>query len=382
MQFLSVTWLAWMTGTVSAYWIAPREWRDLTLVGISLAFLAVHSPESAALLTAFAGAVYYLSNRPGLGSARAISVSAFVVAVLTYYKLRAADGGQDFFSSVAIPLGLSYYSFRCVHYVIEKYKGTLDDHGFREFISYLFFLPTLVVGPIHRFGQFHHDLRYKRWDGRLIAEGLERILYGYAKIAFLGNYLVSGKFAGYIASLDGTNPALVYYLEIVRNGLNLYFQFAGFSDIAIGFSLLLGYRIIENFNWPFIQKNISDFWRCWHISLTSWCRDYIYTVVMSVTRMPYLAVLATLIVIGMWHEVSPRYLLWGIYHGVGVVTWQLFQKAKAHLPEINNVVARRAVDGVSILATVHFVWFSFVLISQPSFAAALSIYHTVLFSWW
>jgi alginate O-acetyltransferase complex protein AlgI len=268
-----------------------------------------------------------------------------------------------------------------MHYALERYKGTLDKHGFKEFLGYLFFLPTIVIGPINRFGPFLRDVRRQRWDGSLMSEGLERILYGYVKITVLGNFLVASQLGGWIETLRPDHPVLGEYLGVVRYGLNSYLQFAGFSDVAIGFALLLGYRVIENFDWPYLRTNISAFWRSWHISLTSWCRDYVYGSVFAVSRSPALGALATLVVVGLWHEISVRYLLWGVYHGVGLIVWQRFQDLKRYLPTVTHPLGRRAIDGLSILLTVHFVWFSFVLVSQPTLAMAWQVYRTILF-WW
>lgn len=381
MNFLTLTWLSWMAGTVSVYWLLPAKWRDRGLMAISLAFMAVYSLESTVILVTFTGAIYYLADRPTLSTRRLVAIGGAVITVLVYYKIRISNAPEGFFADVAIPLGLSYYSFRLLHYLLEKYKGALPAHNFEQFASYLLYLPTIVVGPIHRFAPFLRDQQRREWDGRLISQGLERILYGYVKIAVLGNYLVSSELARFIAGIDPSNVALRLYLEIVQNGLNLYFQFSGFSDIAIGFGLLLGYRVMENFNWPYLQKNISDFWRCWHISLTSWCREYVYVIVFSVTRNPYLAAIATLLVIGLWHDISLQYLLWGAYHGVGIVIWQLFQRAKPWLPRPERPVSRKIVDGISIAATVHFVWFGFVLVWQPNLVSALGVYRRVLFFW-
>ena len=157
---------------------------------------------------------------------------------------------------------------------------------------------------------------------------MERILYGYVKITLLGNLLVNGWFAQWIAAIAESHVRFKIYLSVVRNGLDVYFQFSGYSDIAIGFALLLGYRVIENFNWPYLQPNISRFWQSWHISLSRWCRDYVYAVVLSSSRSPALAALSTMLVIGLWHAISLNYFFWGLYHAFGIIAWQRFQKLK------------------------------------------------------
>ena len=382
MNFLSFDWFAWMAGAVAVYWLLPPSWRDRGLAFMTLGFLAFYAPASAIYLILFTLASYYFTRVDPVPGWRVGGVAALIVVVLVHYKLRVAADSGDVVDDVLIPLGLSYYSFRCLHYLIERWRGGLPRHDLGDLVCYLFFLPTIVVGPIHRFEPFRRDLHRKRWDASMLSEGMERILYGYVKIAVLGNFLVSAKIAGWIVALGPEHVALATYLDMVRRGLNIYFQFSGFSDIAIGFALMLGYRVMENFNWPYLQTNISAFWRSWHISLSSWCRDYIYTVVLSFTRSPALGALATLLVIGLWHELSFRYLAWGAWHAAGLIVWQQFQRIKPMLPTIGHPLARGAVHALSLLLTVHFVWFSFVLVSQPDFAAAGRVYATILFSWW
>jgi alginate O-acetyltransferase complex protein AlgI len=304
-----------------------------------------------------------------------------IVGLLAWFKARLAADISGNVLGVAIPLGLSYYALRCIHYLVERYKVSLPPHDFVDFVSYLFFLPTLIAGPIHRFADFVRDQRRMRWDSEKFSVGLERILYGYVKITFLANYLVSNRLAHYVADLGDDRVSLAAYLTMLQQGLNGYLQFAGYSDIAIGCGLLLGYRVMENFRWPLLQKNISDFWKAWHISLSSWCREYVYMLVVSFTRRPALAVLATMLVIGLWHEASLRYVVWGAYNGLGIVVWQRFQSAKARLPEWPFLQAqgfRLTAHALAVLVTFHFVMFGFVLVLQPTIAAAIDFYRTML----
>ncbi len=383
MHFLSVTWLTWMMATVSLYWLTPLAWRFRLLVAITAVFLLVYAPLSAAILTALTIFTYVLSRTPSLSGYRTLAIGSVIIAIVGFYKVQVSGNSiHSVFEQGLIPLGLSYYSFRCLHYLLERYKGAFHSATFEEFLSYLFFLPTIVVGPIHRFGQFQQDYHRTRWDAELLSEGMERILYGYVKIAFLGNFLVNARFGNYIQGIDSQQVVLIAYLEMVRGGFSLYFQFSGFADIAIGFSRLLGFRVMENFNWPYLQKNISDYWRCWHISLTSWCRDYVYTSVVSLTRSPALGAIATLLVIGLWHEISLRYLAWGLYHGLGIVFWQQFQRVKTFLPKIQGTVTRKLVDATSILITVHFVWFGLIIARQPDFTSVLEVWSILLTGWW
>lgn len=384
MHFLSFEWLAWLCGTVAAYWLIPARWRRYSLVVITLSFLSIHALKSAACLSLFAILAYYSGSRQGPSFGYRIAAAALtIVGILIYYKVSVDVASGDQLQEVLIPLGLSYYSFRCIHYLFERYRGTLPKHSFGDFLSYLFFIPTIVVGPIHRFGPFWRDLYQQRWSSTMLSEGMERILYGYVKIAVLGNYLVSEKMGQFIGDLDPARAPLISYLEIVRGGLNLYLQFSGFADVAIGFALLLGYRVIENFDWPYLRKNIAELWRCWHISLTSWCRDYIYFPMLGLTRNPYLATISSFVVIGLWHEISLRYLVWALYNASCVLIWQQLQrfKRKLKVPRVKNRYGRWVLDGLSIILTVHVFWFGIAMVREPDLSAALRMSRTVLFFW-
>jgi len=381
MSVLSIQWVFWLFATVVVYWILPARFRDPWLAGVSFAFLAFVSPLSATVLSFFVGFTYFTTTKFQVTGPRIAAVSAVIVAVLIYFKLRLTLTFDDFLIGVAIPLGISYYAFRCLHYLIEKYKGQLPAHSFQEFFSYLFFLPTFMTGPIHRFQAFHRDFRRKRWDDRNLSEGLERILYGYVKVTVLANALCGQMFAWYIAQLDPQSTFWVSYLTMLKIGFTGYFLFAGYSDIAIGFALLLGYRVMENFNWPLIRKNVSEFWKSWHISLSSWCREYIYMVVISVTRRPAVAAVVSMLVLGLWHEFSFRYVAWGIYHGLGIAIWQMWQQRKHFVPRLEGPVAQMAYDGLAVCTTFHFVMLGFVIPIQDSFSDTLSIYRNIFLFW-
>lgn len=385
MHFVSPVWFLWLASTVATYWIVPHTWRDIWLVLVSLAFLAVHAPESALLLVIMALVTFWCGKRGGRqrGYPIALAVGA-ILGVLIYYKVTARISPEDLLHDGLIPMGLSYYSFRCLHYLFERFRGTLPSHSFREFLSYLVFLPTLVVGPIHRFTPFLDDHHAKRWCSDMLSEGMERILYGYVKVAVLANFLFSTQLTRLIEAIDPQATTCIAYLTMIQSAMLLYWQFGGFSDIAIGFALLLGYRVMENFHHPYGQRNIGDFWRSWHISLTSWCRDYVYLPTLGLSRNPYIANVTTFLVIGLWHEVSVRFVVWALYHAMGVIIWREFQRLKRRLglPKLPHGACAMIGRVASILLTFHFVAFGFSIARQPTLAATLEAVHTLFLFWW
>ena len=176
------------------------------------------------------------------------------------------------------------------------------------------------MGPVQRFTDFEREARRCRFDTQRLSAGFERLLFGYAKVVLLADYLIGRKLSLFVNTLDP--GGLRTYMESLEYGLTLYFKFAGYSDVAIGFGLLLGMRLPENFNHPFFARNIADFWRRWHISVSVWCRDHVSFMLYACTRSAGLSTLVAMLVLGLWHECSVRYLIWGAYHGCGILIWQ------------------------------------------------------------
>jgi alginate O-acetyltransferase complex protein AlgI len=386
MTVTSLGWLAFMFAVVGVYWLLAARYRPIFLAAVSAGLLFYADPASLALLTLFCATTYALSQLQSLKKLW-LSLSIFgVFSVVAFYKLQIAESPLDAFQDVAIPLGLSYYAFRVVHYLLEKYRGGLPTHTFKDYLSYLFFAPTILVGPIHRFQAFHHSHHNIRWNAAELSESIERMLIGYFKIVVIGNFLFSTYLAGLIGNIDPTHESLILYLEAVRGSLHLYFLFSGYSDVAIGFALMLGYRVMENFNNPFLKTNISEFWRSWHISLTSWSRDYIYMTAVGITRNPYFATLCSLLFIGIWHELSLRYVIWGLYHGIGIIFVNKLQKL------VRNHRRKRGikytppdsglVKALKIFATANYFFFGYVIISQDRLSDALQVYSKIFFQWW
>jgi alginate O-acetyltransferase complex protein AlgI len=381
-QFLSVTWVAWLLGTVAVYWLLPMGARRWFLVAITGAFLAIHSPASLALLTLFVALLALATRAEKPGAAASLVTAVVMLGILVFFKLRVVAGAEGLVGDTLIPLGLSYYTFRCLHFLFDRYRGTVARTPLPDLLAYLFFLPTIVVGPIHRAPAFLNDRRDLRWSADLLSEGIERIVGGYFKIAVLGNFLVTAKLGEVLQSIDPAHTFVLQYARMVRTGLNLYLQFSGFSDVAIGFALLLGYRVIENFRWPYLSVNIAEFWRRWHISLTSWSRDYVYMPLLGVTRNPYAATVASFLMIGLWHELSLRYVFWALYHAGGVLAWQSWQRIKRRRKWIARTrVTKALARGLAVLATVHFVWLGFALVRESDVGSALAVLENLLLPW-
>jgi alginate O-acetyltransferase complex protein AlgI len=232
---------------------------------------------------------------------------------------------------IAVPLGISYFTFKLLHYAVEAGRGNIVDRSPTRFLAWVFLYPIFTAGPIERYDHFLRNCE-DRWNGPLAAEGLHRIAHGLIKRFVLVEYV--------ILPLHGslTTPVLLASLAEVGTPrvwgyciltfLHAYLDFSALSDIAIGASRLFGIRIMENFEWPILARNIGDFWKRWHMTLAGWCQAYVYLPMIGLTRKPYVAVYATFLAMGLWHAASLHWVGWGLYHATGVSTYLTWSRIK------------------------------------------------------
>lgn len=256
-----------------------------------------------------------------------------------------------------LPVGISYLTFRLIHYLVETYRGTLPENSFKDLALYVLFFPTFLAGPVERFQQFQpQTANPKQLDMEDVNYGLFRIATG-----MIRKFIIADNMGRWIlpvlmepAAYSGVTVLVCVYGLIIR----IYMDFAGYTDMAIGISRLFGYHIVENFNKPLLQKNIALYWRNWHISVYSWIRDYFFFPFFgyraSMLRV-YVGMFLTLLFFMIWHEASPGYFIGGCYHGAGIVIWQLFQEYKYKNKGLRKFMMQPAVGYVSIFLTFNFV---------------------------
>jgi alginate O-acetyltransferase complex protein AlgI len=346
-------------------WTLPKQYVLLSQIVITGLFILYQSPISFAILSTVTFGNYYLLHKAALQKPIkvAISLTILIVMIVSVKLLFTIHHNW------IIPLGMSYYIFRNIHYTIESYTGRIQNEGLLFYLAYNFFLPVLVIGPINRYPEFVRDWQRRRMNNEYFSLGLQRILYGISKIMILGNYLLSAKLPAIAANMPESKLWLKTYLEMVSMVLNAYFQFAGYSDIAIGISLLLGFRVMENFNFPFLSSNMQEFWSKYHISLSAFCRDYIYTPIASYFRKPLLGIVITMIIIGLWHEITLQFLIWGLLQAFGIYLASLFKNIPGSL--VNRNLGRVFVFNYFCLTCV--------VIDYPSLAKSLEVYKTLFF---
>ncbi|MEO1091862.1 MAG: MBOAT family O-acyltransferase [Pseudomonadota bacterium] len=368
---------------VGVFWLAPRHLRPEALALVTFGFLALADPTSLAILVAMTMVTAYASGGGRQNQAvPTIAATALIALTLVAFKLGEARVDNGGMMMLLLPLGISFYTFRCLHVVIETHLAIQEPPTLRELVGYLFFMPTIVAGPIHRLPDY---LRDRRRAGPLssadASQGLTRIVYGYTKIVLIANFVLDLRIAPWLAERFADNPPLAAYAECLHSAFFLYLFFSGYSDIAIGFALLMGYRVIENFNNPFMKASVSGFWRSWHISLSSWIREYVFAGVLAITRRRWVGVIASMVTIGLWHQLTVNWLLWGLYHAMGLLVRNYWL---AHFPAdryIRTVWHERIYNVICWFITFNFVILSFSIAKEGSPADALDTLGTILF-WW
>lgn len=223
---------------------------------------------------------------------------------------------------VHLPLGISFFTFQAMSYVIDVYrKEVTAQKNIYSLALYISLFPQLIAGPIVRYKDVADQIFYREHSVDLFANGVRRFIYGLSKKVLIANAL--GQVADQIFALTGSDLTMpLAWIGILAYSLQIYFDFSGYSDMAIGLGMMFGFKFLENFNYPYIAKSIQDFWRRWHISLSTWFRDYVYISLGGNRVSPartYFNLLAVFTLTGFWHGASWNFLVWGLFHGFFII---------------------------------------------------------------
>jgi len=341
-----------LLGSVIVFWTLPLRARFWFLALVSIAYLAtmsprdvkIHSYAHAAILVAlallgyaFAGRTSVRSNWPAwLRRTVFWMLVAFPLGYLLFakYVVPSSWFHGTLIRAYAVPLGISYICFKLIHMIVESARDPSKTSRLDTYLSNLFLFPTDAAGPIERYDHFLKNTS-PRVASDDILQGFTRIIYGLIKrfvivealFADAWRFVTHGALPERLALLS---PLVMWKLSLYAF-LYLYLDFSAYSDIAIGCCRLFGIRIMENFDWPILAPNIAVFWRRWHMTLTGWCTSYVYMPLVGLTRKLGLATFVTFIVIGLWHGTAKStlpWVLWGIYHGVGMLFYQYWARLK------------------------------------------------------
>jgi alginate O-acetyltransferase complex protein AlgI len=305
-----------------------------------------------------------------------------------------SNTGQDIAEASVLDLnwlGFSYVAFRLIHTVRDRQTGLLPELSLREYVSYVVFFPSFIAGPIDRAERFIKDFRALdniQFAPRFV-EGTSRITIGVFKKFVIADTLAQGM------ALNPTNAIQVdnsfgLWILLYAYALRLFFDFSGYTDIAIGIAILFGIKLPENFAHPYTRTSITKFWQSWHISLSDWARFYAFSPLSRnlLRRKPkpppilivLLTQLATMVVIGLWHGVTVNFLIWGIWHGLGLFlhkqwtnrTRKFYRKLK------DKPIEQGFADGFAWFITFHYVVLGWVWFALPNFEQSIQVFSKLI----
>ena len=320
---------AFLPATLAVYYLTPGKAKEFVLLFVSLLFYALGSPEYIVLFAVATAATVAVGRGirrvGGKGFRKALLVSGILMnaGILVYYKYGGIAGslwGNGFSAEAALknpvlPLGISFFTFKAISYLTDVYRGIAEPCGSPVHDAlYLSFFPQVQSGPLSRYSEMGTR------DLKLFSDGVFRFLAGFCKKVLLADVL-SKVTAEIFAAPPESSSMLYAWLGAVCFSLQLLFDFAGYSDMAIGVSEMFGYRCRENFDYPYMTESVSKFWRRWHISLGAWFRDYVY-IPLGGSRTKsrgrvYFNLLAVWLLTGIWHGASWNFVVWGLgYFGV------------------------------------------------------------------
>jgi alginate O-acetyltransferase complex protein AlgI len=329
-----------LPATIAAYFALPRRVRNAVLLVASVAFYAWGEARYVPLVlgsVAFnwwmglriAGSAEPWVRKRRLAAAVAGNLAALAIFKYANFAVANVDAIAPVFGlspvalrAIPLPLGISFFTFHAISYVVDVYKRTASpQRSVREFALYILLFPQLIAGPIIRYRDIAAQLVARDASVSEFAYGVRRFVLGLGKKLLIANTL--GATADAIFALPGSGLAApLAWLGIACYTLQIYFDFSGYSDMAIGLMRMFGFRILENFNYPYIARSIREFWRRWHISLSNWFRDYVYVPLggnRACTARAYANLVIVFLLCGLWHGASWPFVLWGAWHGVFLI---------------------------------------------------------------
>ena len=344
MVFSSLTFLyLFLPLAVIPYFLwKNRVYRNTLLLILSLLFYAWGEPKYVVMMLAATVVAYLggrgmavLDRRPGAKRGVFVVTVCLVVLNLLVFKYLNFfwDNLSRLFSSdwtipqIALPIGISFYTFQILSYVIDLYFGRVAlQKNFFYLLLYISFFPQLIAGPIVRYSTIEDEILHRQESWADVEAGLKRFIVGLSK-----KVLIANNVAAIAELIYGGNTAIygtsMYWLAALAYTFQIYFDFSGYSDMAIGLGRMFGFRFLENFNYPYLSRSATEFWRRWHISLSSWFRDYIY-IPLGGSRVGKSKWVRNILVVwgltGFWHGAEWNFILWGLYYAALLMIEKFF----------------------------------------------------------
>lgn len=332
MVFSSITFLYYFLPIVLViYYISPKKFRNLILLISSMLFYFFGEPKYGIIMVLSIISIYFhgiwIEKERNTKYKKVPLISGIIIslAVLFYFKYFdfLIENINLFLSKkidlfgIILPIGISFYTFQMISYLVDVYRGnTKVQKNFVKLATYISLFPQLIAGPIVRYTDIEKQLDDRTYTFEKFSLGVRRFVIGLSKKVLIANIL--GKLVK-VFGMYNDETVLFYWLYGIANMLQIYFDFSGYSDMAIGLGKMLGFEFLENFNYPYISSTITEFWRRWHISLSSFFRDYVY-IPLGGNRVSKIKWIRNLLIVwfltGLWHGAAWNFVIWGLMFGV------------------------------------------------------------------
>ena len=397
LDIFSWEYLAFAVVVTAVYWLlVPQRARPYFLMVAGALLILVQPPKFFMVTIVYLAATWYIGHLVYTAqrkSTRKFFLTAGIVAsigLIIYYKygvfgdvhalsvLGSQGGGL---ASALGPLGISYFTFRVIHYMVEVYREKFPPANVADYLLYVTFFPTVLAGPIERFDAFQPQrVAGQTFNSDDFLYGLGRITQGLFKKLVVSATLYQMITPYYAAVGPGGNVLLsTGQIWLIHNiyFFYLYMDFSGYSDIAIGTARLFGYRIMENFNWPFLKPNVGLFWMSWHISLTRWLQKYVYWSLGGNKKGLPRSIIYTFITFGLlgaWHGSGSglgHYVLFGFYHAILVIVYRFWRKFRT--TRLKNIKPTKVGYVISVIFTLQVLNLGWPIFLHPTWKA-LTIY--------
>ena len=346
MQFNSYSYLGLLFCAVAVFWALPPQVRRWYVLALSVGFYATWSPVFVLVPISLSVGVFLMAKKCVSGSHTrqwywgAITYALAFLVVFRYHELigtamialersfRLAPGRTTI--QVAVPLGISFYTFEAISYIIDVRQRRLIPRRFTDLLLFVMFWPHVIAGPIVRFRELAPQLSFEsKFELSMLLSGLDRLVWGLVQKNLFADPLSHFVDEGFLAQTTGANTWLDNWFLAVAFGLQIYFDFAAYSNMAIGAAKMTGITLPENFRFPYHAKNPSDFWQRWHMTLSRWIRDYLFFPINAHFRgapLPlYFSLLGIMAVVGLWHGTGWGFVIWGVLHGCYLVTYRIWE---------------------------------------------------------
>lgn len=356
------------------YFVVPKKFRNIILLMFSVLFYFYGEPKYILLMLIEVLISYVVGLLIDKYKSKNILIIGIFIHVLLfgifkYFNFVIINVNNLFHSNlnllnVVLPIGISFYTFQIISYEIDVYNKKVNvQNNILKYFLYVFLFPQLIAGPIVRYQDVNNEIDNRNVTFEMFANGLRRFIIGLSKKVIIANNL--GELCNIYLNL-GDKSVLFTWIFAISYMLQIYFDFSGYSDIAIGLGKMLGFNFPENFNYPYMAKSITDFWRRWHMTLSSWFRDYVY-IPLGGNKKGVLKQIRNILIVwsltGLWHGASWNFIVWGLYFGILLILEKfILKKYFSNVPKF-----------IKGIYTLFLVMISFVIFQGDSLSSAFNI---------